>query len=347
MIAGREPLVLAVALWAFVFLQETLVVPQAAPLSLLMSVIGVLNCLALAALLVMARRRPAVPAVALGLAGLALAVAVQVGVEMASTLALGPRVLGRAQGVPGWAIPQTLDDLIFIAPMRIMANAWIFGIFALVLVLLHNQKRELDTRLRAQAAEMEALQLQLGPHFLFNALGSLEALVALGRKDEAGRMIHHLIDFFRSTLLGAREAEGPLEEEIERVRDYLAIEQARHGARLILTIDWPEDLAQAVVPSLILQPLAENAVVHAVALSDTPVRISLTVGVRDQALILTVANTLPETIRGEHDGTGTGLRNVRDRLDVLYGPAAALQAERLPDRFEARIIVPLRLPVQG
>lgn len=347
MIAGREPLVLAVALWAFVFLQETLVVPQAAPLSLLMSVIGILNCLALAALLVMARRRPAVTAVALGLAGLALAVAVQVGVEMASTLALGPLVLGRAQGVPGWAIPQTLDELMFMAPMRIMANVWIFGIFALVLVLLHNQKRELDTRLRAQAAEMEALQLQLGPHFLFNALGSLEGLVALGRKDEASRMIHHLTDFFRSTLLGAREAEGPLEEEIERVQDYLAIEQARHGARLVLTIDWPEDLAQAVVPSLILQPLAENAVIHAVALSDTPVRISLTVAARDQALILTVANTLPETIRGGHDGTGTGLRNVRDRLVVLYGSAAALQTQRLPDRFEARITVPLRLPVQG
>lgn len=347
MIAGREPLVLAVALWAFVCLQETLVVPQAAPLSLLMSVIGVLSCLALAALLKIARRRSAVIAVALGLAGLALAVIIQVGLEMVSTLALGPLVLGRAEGVPGWAIPQTFDDLMFMAPMRIMANAWIFGIFALVLVLLHNQKRELDTRLRAQAAEMEALQLQLGPHFLFNALGSLEGLVALGRRDQASRMIHHLTDFFRSTLLGAREAEGPLEEEIERVQDYLAIEQARHGARLILAIDWPEDLAQAVVPSLILQPLAENAVVHAVALSDMPVRISLTVGVRDQALVLTVINTLPQAILGGHDGTGTGLRNVRERLAVLYGSAAALQTERLSDRFEARITVPLRLPVQG
>lgn len=346
MLAKREPAALAALIWSLAWLQDFVFIPSGALVYGLSSLGGFALSLILAAVLYRALRRPPLTALAVAGSALVIVVLVQVALEITLTVVLGPLVLGVEDGVKGWAIPRTLQDLIFLLPIRISTNFWIFGAYALILILLHNQKRELESRLRAQAAEMEALQLQLKPHFLFNVFGSVDSLVVLDRKAEASQMIHHMTDFFRSTLMGARSVEGPLDEEIDRVEDYLSIEQIRHGDRMALDLDRPADLALARVPTLILQPLAENAVVHSVAVSETPIRIRLRFLATDGMLTIVLSNDLPPA-GSNRPGTGTGLKNVRDRLALLYGDAASLETEQFDDRFEARVRLPLRQPAQG
>jgi len=169
-------------------------------------------------------------------------------------------------------------------------------------------------------SQLRALKMQLHPHFLFNTLHSISSLV---RDDpaKANGMIARLGDFLRLTLEHSDEQFVTLQEEMEFVRCYLEIEQVRFGDRLAVQYEIEETALSAQVPHLILQPVVENAIQHAIVPSMDLGRITITTRRLDDFLRLEVRDTGPgmRTVTGSHTGHGVGLNNVRSRLNRLYG----------------------------
>ena len=183
------------------------------------------------------------------------------------------------------------------------------------------ERRSAELRAAAQHAELRALRYQVNPHFLFNTLNSLSSLILTGRSEQAERMILNLATFFRTSLSGDPTEDVSLADEIALQRLYLDIEAVRFPDRLLVQVDLPEALATAQVPGLILQPLVENAVKHGVSRTARPVTIAISARERHDRLVLTVENSAVAAPceHGPVDGTGVGLRNVRDRLTARFG----------------------------
>lgn len=183
------------------------------------------------------------------------------------------------------------------------------------------ERRSAELRAAAQNAELRALRYQVNPHFLFNTLNSLSSLILTDKREQAERMILNLATFFRTSLSGDPTEDVSLAEEIALQRLYLDIETVRFPDRLLVQIDLPETLATALVPGLILQPLVENAVKHGVSRTVRPVTIAIRARERADQLVLTVENSaaVGPCEQGPIDGTGVGLRNVRDRLTARFG----------------------------
>ncbi|MGV3511019.1 MAG: sensor histidine kinase [Novosphingobium sp.] len=170
----------------------------------------------------------------------------------------------------------------------------------------------------AKAAELRSLRYQVNPHFLFNTLNSLSALVMVGRTEQAERMIQSISRFYRHSLAGDPTSDMPLEDEIALQRHYLDIEAVRFPERLRCEFDIPDDLMSACVPGMILQPLVENSIKYAVSTTIRPVTIRITAREAGGFLVLTVADDGP----GEgfaNGGTGIGIANVRSRLAARFG----------------------------
>ena len=184
------------------------------------------------------------------------------------------------------------------------------------------ERRAARFRAAAQAAEIKALRYQVNPHFLFNTLNSLSALVLGDRRDEAERMLLNLAAFFRTSLTIETAEDLPLFEEISLQRLYLGIEQVRFPDRLIVDIDIPNALRTARVPGLILQPLVENAVKYGVSRARRPVTIRVRAREEKRRLVLSVEDN-GDAAEPASGGTGFGLRNVRDRLAARFGEGAA------------------------
>jgi two-component system, LytTR family, sensor kinase len=194
----------------------------------------------------------------------------------------------------------------------------------------------------AQEAELRALRYQVNPHFLFNTLNSLSALVMSDRKTEAERMIMNLSTFFRTSLSGAPSEDVALADEIDLQRLYLDVESVRFPGRLTITIDLPDALRGVAVPGLILQPLVENAIKHGVATTSEPVMITIKARQAGTTLRLSVTNDRGRAVK-THEGHGIGLANVRDRLAARFGDEATLNTRALPDHgYEALITLQVK-----
>ncbi|MBV8687378.1 MAG: histidine kinase [Alphaproteobacteria bacterium] len=183
----------------------------------------------------------------------------------------------------------------------------------------------------AQAAQLRALRYQVNPHFLFNTLNSLSSLVMARREEEAEAMIVNLSTFFRSSLALDPGADVDLADEIEFQKLYLDIEKVRFPRRLEVRFDVPAELRGARVPPLLLQPLVENAIKHAVARTSEPVVLTIAAREEDSSLILSVENDRgPAPGAAPGAGTGVGLANVCERLAARFGGAADCEAGPLP-----------------
>lgn len=176
---------------------------------------------------------------------------------------------------------------------------------------------------QARDAELRALRYQLQPHFLFNALNAISALVAERRNAEANRMLARLGDLLRATLDSGESHEVTLAEELALAGYYLDIEKARLGDRLLLDVLIGPGVLQAAVPPLLLQPLLENAIRHGIAPRLAPGRVVLAVDQVGDALRLSLRNDGVPLVTGAPAGEGRqaaiGLHNVRERLAQLYG----------------------------
>jgi GAF domain-containing protein len=199
------------------------------------------------------------------------------------------------------------------------------------------QAAELEAQLAH--ARLEALQAQLNPHFLFNALHSVGALVPHDpvRADQA---LESLGDLLRYTL--GTEDQVMFSQEWRFTQDYLAFEQLRLGERLRIDAEATPQAMTVPVPPLILQPLVENAVRHGIADREDGGRIELRAAVRNDRLVLCVADD--GTGAGANGGDGVGLTSVRQRLHALYGDAASIEIDRSSSGYSVTMGLPCLPP---
>jgi hypothetical protein len=196
-------------------------------------------------------------------------------------------------------------------------------------------------------ARLRALRSELNPHFLFNSLHSVAALVRRGDREGAIRTTSRIGDLLRFTLEGRDDPEVTLGEEIDLLRLYLDIEAVRFADRLDARIEVPSDLRPALVPSLMLQPLVENAIRHGVAHTRDAVSIEVRATRCDPLLYISVTDNGPGPVASalRAGGEGIGLGNLRERMSALYGDVAALDLrERVGGGAEVTARLPLRLP---
>lgn len=179
------------------------------------------------------------------------------------------------------------------------------------------RERALRAEAEAQAARLRALRYQLNPHLLFNTLNAISTLIVEQRGADATRMLSRLSDFLRMTLEGSDASEVPLEEELAFVQRYLEIERVRFGDRLGVRLDVAPAARCALVPSMLLQPLVENAVKHAVSTVEQGATITLAAKRDERRLRIVVSDNGPGM--SPVGGTGIGLTNVRERLQALHG----------------------------
>jgi two-component system, LytTR family, sensor kinase len=211
-----------------------------------------------------------------------------------------------------------------------------------------SEQRALDTaqlETRLMEAQLQALQRQLHPHFLFNTLNTIAGLIR-SDVEAADRMIDHLGDLLRMTLHTSSTQEVALTEELEVLRKYLAIEQTRFGSRLKVSLHIQSETLDAKVPNLLLQPLVENAIRHGIAPNARPGWIAihasrtgdkLTIEIRDSG------NGLPPE-RLMALNRGVGLDNTRARLERLYRSEYRFAFANVPGGFSVTVSIPFRAP---
>ena len=204
------------------------------------------------------------------------------------------------------------------------------------------ERRAGEHRRAAKAAELRSLRYQVNPHFLFNTLNSLSALVLTGKVDAAEKMIHTISTFYRRSLAGDPTVDIPLEEEMRSQRLYLEIESVRFPDRLRITYEIPGELEHACVPGMILQPLVENSVKYGVSPVGRPVTITLAAREEHGRLVLTVADDGPGApADASGAGCGIGLQNVRDRLAARFGNDASVVSGSTGNGYATIIRLPM------
>jgi sensor histidine kinase YesM len=198
---------------------------------------------------------------------------------------------------------------------------------------------QLETQVTA--AQLQALRLQLQPHFLFNTLNAIGALMR-ENVESADLMLTRLSDLLRATLSTADEPELPLRRELSLLEPYLEIQMARIGSRLTLKVDIDPASTDVLVPSLLLQPLVENAITHGIADRSGPGSIEIRARVDGAVLDIRVRDDGPGPATS-WSGGGHGLDNLRRRLAAIHGDSAALS---LTKAESGGAVSHVRLPIR-
>jgi signal transduction histidine kinase len=193
-------------------------------------------------------------------------------------------------------------------------------------------------------AQLNALRRQIEPHFLFNTLNAIAGLVREKKNDAAVNMIVRLSDFLRRVVEDPDRQEVPLEEEVAFLRQYLDIQKVRFAERLLVFVDIPKEFLPARVPSLLLQPLVENAIKHGIAKREEEGEIRISASRSNGMLTLSVYNDGPGFEADcEKTNSGIGLSNMRSRLHSLYGDAFRLSLQnQTPGGVQVSVSVPFR-----
>ena len=227
--------------------------------------------------------------------------------------------------------------------------SWSGLYFGIKLARQLQQQKEAALKAQAMAheAQLKMLRYQLNPHFLFNTLNAISTLVLDGRADTANRMVGSLSAFLRYSLDSDPVQRVTLAQEIDALNLYLGIEQLRFGERLQVRMDIDAAARAALVPSLILQPLIENAVKHALAKREEGGRIEVEARRDGDTLDIHLRDDGPgcsETDSARSDHRGVGLVNTRERLRVLYGERGQFSIDnRLPHGADAHIRLPFEI----
>lgn len=218
-----------------------------------------------------------------------------------------------------------------------------FGLALITGFALYQRYRDAELQVTAleqqsNAARLAALRMQLSPHTLFNLLNTIRGQIGWDPK-AAQQLVVQLSDLLRKLLNAGEREFSTLRDELHFVRLYLGLQQSRFADRITITLPATDALPSLWVPSLILQPLVENAVAHGLAGHEGAVHICVDCVEEGERLILRVVNTTARhNVRGEE---GIGLRNVRERLSVHFGDAAALMAGPIADdQWQAQVVMP-------
>jgi two-component system sensor histidine kinase AlgZ len=225
----------------------------------------------------------------------------------------------------------------------ILRHTSIAAIVALMLLRYYWTRHQWQDQVRAEGeSRYQALNARIRPHFLFNALNSLAALITI-RPAEAETMVEDLSDLFRASL-EKRGQVGPLADEMGLCHAYLRIEKARLGDKLLTDWDVPESVLSWPVPMLVVQPLVENAVHHGVSKMKDSGIIRISAREIDARLVVEVENPLPPGDSRDSHGNRIAVDNIAQRLNLIYGDGARLELgrdQRLEGGvFRARLVVP-------
>lgn len=199
------------------------------------------------------------------------------------------------------------------------------------------ENAELSARL--SGAQLQMLKAQLEPHFLFNALNSITALIRSAEPEEAVDAVGLLSELLRYATRAAASDRVSLEEEVDFVEAYLGFQQLRYGDRMTCHLDIEASAASVMIPPLILQPLLENAIRHGVEQIEIESQIWLTVCFRGTDLVISVKNA-PAPPTEASTGLGIGLANTRERLEVIYGRTIDLRLSAVDDGFIVELVLP-------
>lgn len=201
------------------------------------------------------------------------------------------------------------------------------------------QARKADSEKLAREAELSKLRLQLQPHFLFNSLNSISALAGT-RPDEARRMIQQLSDFLRGTLKKDDQQLVCLEEELQHLQLYLEIEKVRFGHRLNTEVNQHKETEKMALPSLLLQPIVENAIKFGLYDTIGAITIRITARAENNTLIVEIENPFDPETTLPRQGTGFGLNSVQRRLYLLYARNDLLTTRQHENIFITEIKIP-------
>jgi hypothetical protein len=280
--------------------------------------------------------------------------------------ALTPRILGMGlllavvwdvlcygihYGLLGYAWPGKYHPLaLFTASLFngvILMVGWQFIYFFYHLFDRYNRLRIEQLRLVASVkeAELRALKSQINPHFIFNSLNSLRGLID-ENPDRAREAVTQLANLLRYSLQSGQLETVPLEDELNTVNDYLALEQVRHEERLRVRLDVAPEALGISIPPMLVQTLVENAVKYGIAPRREGGEIAIVARCERDQLRLQVIN--PGTLAASGGSTGVGLRNAADRLRLLFGTQATLDLrEDPPGHVVAEVILPLEPAAAG
>jgi two-component sensor histidine kinase len=251
-----------------------------------------------------------------------------------------------------WALTPGPDPFIQLSLRKffssILSSVILYGLVLLVGHILMAQRRfamqQAETaRLSEQLAkaQLNALRRQIEPHFLFNTLNAIAGLVREQRNEAAVSMIARLSEFLRRTLNDSERQQVSLSEELEFTQKYLEIQKVRFVDRLAFGVDVPTDLLSAAVPSLILQPMVENAIKHGIAKRAQGGAILIAAARANGTLTLRIFNEGPSLPVGwEQTTSGIGVQNVRTRLESLYGNSFELSLRNVRQGVEASLSLP-------
>jgi sensor histidine kinase YesM len=243
----------------------------------------------------------------------------------------------RVKDVGGWMFFSGMTEYAVVA-----------GVFHAILMFRRFQEkavREAELQLLANRMELAQLKSQLNPHFLFNTLNSINALIG-SDPEAARRMLARLAEILRYALDSDRETTVPLRDEVRFVETYLDIEQARFGDRLYIRKEIDENLLDAPVPPMLLQPLVENAVQHGITPLEDGGEITIRIQGENRRMRFEVFDTGngvsgSVTDLGEN---GIGLRNTDQRLRKMFGETAGLHLEKHAGGFRVSFSIPIQEP---
>jgi two-component system LytT family sensor kinase len=252
---------------------------------------------------------------------------------------LDPAIRAKAGALAHWYAGWILTTL----PFGVSVYLAMVGIEHAIRYFAEARDRETQlARMSEQlaGAKLSTLQAQLNPHFLFNSLNTVLVLVRDNESKRAAGVIEHLSDVLRRTLSRTQTTEVSLEDELDLVQQYLAVEQARFSDRLRITTEVDASLLSAAVPSFALQHLVENAVRHGISRRTGAGAIRIAARRHDDVLELTVTDD-GGGISGDVHTSGHGLENTRERLRTLYGERASLEVVPVPPNgAAARLRIP-------
>ncbi len=250
-------------------------------------------------------------------------------------------VLPFLNAIPGYANFITLSVVI-----RFFTDFLAIGWMAMISMIWYtqqdqkeNEKRKSEAEKLAREAELYNLRQQLQPHFLFNSLNSINALIGF-KPDEARKMIHQLSDFLRGTLKKDDQQQVTLNEELQHLNLYLEIEKVRFGHRLKTEISCDEQCGESILPAMILQPLVENAIKFGLYDTTDDVVVSIRAGLESNYLELIVQNPFDPKTSRPRQGTGFGLSGVQRRLYLLFARNDLMETHANDNIFTTIIKIP-------
>ncbi len=251
------------------------------------------------------------------------------------------------------SIPASIWPMLSLSSLQVFRLYWPLGGFAwalytisLLIFKIFHLKENLERMQRLHAnlekvvreTELEYLRSQLNPHFLFNALNSISNLT-LTQPTKAHSMILELSDYLRSGLLRPAKGLVSLEKELEACKLYLNIEKMRFGQRLCTDWQVSDDALQRLIPQTLLQPIYENAIKYGVSENPNPTTLTTLTFIDNDLLTITISHPLPPFIP-EKKGKGMGLKNIRQRLEILYQRTDLIEIIKDDSTFTVTLKIP-------